>query len=78
MTFDLFLTLVSVFAAVAVTVGLVTSRVLSETTPERRRLREAARVPATGVLLDAPTLTPEESAFVKRMSSVVPRSPKEM
>jgi len=63
---------------VALTVGLVTQRVLSAATPERRRLREHERVPATGVLLDAPTLTPEESEFVKRMSAVVPRSPKDM
>ena len=78
MTPDLALVLVSVFAAVALTVGLVTSRVLSETTPERRRLRQSERVPTTGVLLDAPMLTPEETAFVKRMSSIVPRSPKDM
>ena len=78
MTPDLLLMLVAVFGAVAVTVGLVTARVLSEATPERRRLRQTAKVPVTGVLLDAPTLTPEESAFVKRMSAVVPRSPKDM
>ena len=78
MTPDLFLMIVSVFAAVGMTVFLVTSRVLSESNPERRRLRQTAAVPATGVLLDAPTLTPEETAFVKRMASVVPRSPKDM
>ena len=78
MTPDLLLMLVAVFGAVAVTVGLVTSRVLSEATPERRRLRQTAKAPTTGVLLDAPTLTPEETAFVKRMSALVPRSPKDM
>ncbi len=30
------------------------------------------------MLIDAPTLTAEESAFVKRISTLVPRSPKEM
>src|SRR5262245_22156984 len=78
MTPDLLLAIVTVFGAVALTVGLVSSRALSEATPERRRLRQAAKVPATGVLLDTPTLTPEESAFVKRMSAVVPRSAKDM
>ena len=78
MTPDIALMLVTVFAAVAITVGLVTSRVLSETTPERRRLRQHERAPTTGVLLDAPMLTPEETAFVKRMSAIVPRSPKDM
>lgn len=78
MTPDIALMLLTVFAAVAITVGLVTSRVLSEATPERRRLRQSERAPTTGVLLDAPMLTPEETAFVKRMSSIVPRSPKDM
>jgi tight adherence protein C len=78
MTPDIALMLVTVFAAVALTVGFVTSRVLSEATPERRRLRQSERAPTTGVLLDAPMLTPEETAFVKRMSSIVPRSPKDM
>src|SRR5262245_10867436 len=78
MTPDLLLVVVTVFGAVALAVGLVSSRALSEATPERRRLRQTARTQATGVLLDAPTLTPEETAFVKRMSAVVPRSTKDM
>ena len=78
MTFDLFLIVVTVFGAVGLTVALVTSRVLSEATPERRRLRQTTTAAPTGVLLDAPTLTTEETEFVKRMSAVVPRSPKDM
>ena len=30
------------------------------------------------MLLDAPSLTPEETAFVKRSHAIVPRSPKDM
>ena len=78
MTPDLLLIVVGVFGAVALLVGAVTARVLSEAGPERRRLRQAARVPSTGVLLEAPVLTTEESAFVKRVTAAVPRSPKEM
>jgi tight adherence protein C len=78
MTPELVLTLVAVFGAVALGVGALTSRVLSEAGPERRRLRQATRVPSTGVLLDVPALTAEDSAFVKRMTTIVPRSPKDM
>jgi tight adherence protein C len=51
---------------------------LSAVGPERRRLRQSAQVPATGVLIDTPTLTPEETVFVKRVTAAVPRSPKQM
>jgi tight adherence protein C len=74
----LLLAVVAVFGAVALGVGIVTSRVLSQATPERRRLRQATKAPATGVLIDAPTLTPAETGFVKQMSAMVPRSPKDM
>jgi hypothetical protein len=37
-------------------------------------------VPAvsTGVFIETPSLTPEETKFVKRMTAFVPRSPKQM
>lgn len=78
MTPALLLSLVAVFGAVALSVGLLTSRVLSEAAPERRRLRRASNVPTTGVLLDVPVLSTEEPAFVRRMSAVMPRSATEM
>ena len=74
----LLLTVVAVFAAVAVVVGFVASRVLAENSPERRRLRQAVAGPSTGVLLDSPTLTTEDSEWVKQLTGLVPRSPKTM
>ena len=78
MSTDLLITIVAVFGFVALTVGALTARVLSEATPERRRLRQTPRAQSTGVLREAPTLTPEETAFVKRVTAIVPRSPKDM
>jgi len=72
------LAITGVFGAVALLVGLVTDRILGSLTTERRRLKATTQAPVTGVLIDAPTLTTEESVFVKRMSKVVPRSPKAM
>jgi tight adherence protein C len=72
------LTVAGVFGAVALMVGLMTDRILSAVGPERRRLKRSAHVPVTGVLIDAPTLTPEETAFVKRVTAIVPRSAQQM
>jgi len=72
------LAITGVFGAVALLVGLATDRMLSALGPERRRLKRSAHVPVTGVLIDAQSLTPEESRFVKRVTAIVPRSPKQM
>jgi len=72
------LAITGVFGAVALLVGLATDRILSALGPERRRLKRSAHVPVTGVLIDAQSLTPEESRFVKRVTAMVPRSPKQM
>ncbi len=76
---EFLLTIVAVFGAVALTTAWITSTLLTRTAPERRRLRRAGQVsvPTTGVLLDGPMLTPGPSEFAKRMSAVLPRSPKE-
>ena len=58
------LAITGVFGAVALLVGLATDRILSALGPERRRLKRSAHVPVTGVLIDAQSLTPEESRFV--------------
>ncbi len=60
-------------------VGLADVRVLSETRrPSGAACGRPSASPTTGVLLDAPALTPEETEFVKQLSAVVPRSPKDM
>jgi tight adherence protein C len=73
-----FLAVVGVFCAVALMVGFATDRLLSGLAPGRRRLKQTSYVPQTGVLLETPSLTPEETEFVKRVTSFVPRSPKQM
>src|ERR671918_621946 len=75
--FLLILTVTAVFGAVALGVGVLTSRVLAQNSPERRRLRQAAG-PSTGVLIDSPTLTTEDSDWVKQITQMLPRSPKTM
>ena len=78
MTPELLLTVVTVFVAVALGVGGLAYYVLVEMAPERRRLERAAQPAASGVLVERPGLSDEPSQFVKQMSTLVPRSPKDM
>lgn len=78
MSGDLLLPLLAVFGSVALATGAVLSYVVARTAPERRRLERVARVSATGVLVDAPMLTAQESSLAKRIVDFFPRSPKEM
>jgi tight adherence protein C len=75
---ELWLAVVSVFGLVALSVGAVASYVLARSAPERRRLEQAATVPISGVFLDNPTLTEAPSPVLERMTTIVPRSPKDM
>ncbi|HXT72023.1 MAG TPA: type II secretion system F family protein [Vicinamibacterales bacterium] len=78
MTPDLWLTVAAVFGAVALLTGVGASRLLRDVTPERRRLMKTVTASATGVVLEQVSLTPEESKFVKQLTGLVPRSPKEL
>jgi tight adherence protein C len=80
MAIELILAIVGVFAAVLVGVGSLMYYVLAQTAPERRRLERAGLVATSGVLIDANagSLTPDETDFAKKVSSVIPRSPKDM
>jgi tight adherence protein C len=75
----LILTLVAVFGSVALIVGVVTWSTLESAAPERRRLERASQtgVPS-GVLLENPTLTSEPTELLKQLTSIVPRSPKDV
>ena len=78
---QLLLALVLTFVGVAVLTGLIASLVLSRQSPERRRLREmVAATTAGGGGLGAAqlTLTDRPDAMAKRVSTFVPKSPKEM
>jgi tight adherence protein C len=75
---QLMLALGLVFVCVAVLTGMVASVVVSRTSPERRRIRELAT--AGGPLLQAGplALTDKPGAVVKKVSTFIPKSPKEM
>lgn len=72
----LLLAVIAVFGTVALVVGAVGTWLLTEVSPERRRLKETKSSHASGVLLDTPSLTPDSSELVKRVNTFVPRSPK--
>ena len=74
----LILAVIAVFGTVALVVGALGTFLITEAGPERRRLQRAGQPVSSGVLLDTPSLTPEPSEFVKRASTLVPRSPKEV
>ena len=78
MTPVLWLTIIAVFGSVALMTGAIAARVLRDATPERRRLMKATAVTTTGVVLENTALTPEESKIAKRLTGLVPRSPKEL
>ena len=74
------LALVLVFVAVAVLAGLAASVILARTSTEQRRLREM--VAATGgagtIGVGTVGLTDQQGNMVRRVSTFVPKSPKEM
>jgi tight adherence protein C len=79
MSANLLLVIVAVFGTVALLVGTVASYVLTQTAPERRRLQQASvSATSSGVLVEGPSLTPQESGAAKRLSAIVPRSPKDL
>jgi tight adherence protein C len=66
-----------VFFGVAVLTGLAASTILARTSPERRRLREMAT--AGLITTGGPvSLTDRPDGFSKKLTSFVPKSPKEM
>ena len=73
------LALVLVFIAVAVLSGLAASVVMTRTSPERRRLREMVAATGASTIGTATlSLTDRPGQIVKRVSTFVPKSPKEM
>jgi tight adherence protein C len=76
---QLLVALVVVFVGVAVLTALIASVVMARQSPERRRLRELATA-GTGTLVSGGpvSLTDRPDAMAKRVSTFVPKSPKEM
>lgn len=76
MSTELLLGVIGVFGTVALIVGSVLSYALTQRAPARRRLEQTR--PGQSVLLENQALTDAPSPFAKRMSTFVPRSPKEV
>ena len=72
------LALLLVFVAVAVLAALATSTVMARSSPERRRLREMEAAGGVGVVVGPVSLTDRPDAVSRAVSSIVPKSPKEM
>lgn len=78
MSLELIVALSALFVGIAVTSGMLASSLFARHAPERQRLDRLAAAGASGVVLDAPALTEEPSAFAKRIATIVPKSPKDM
>jgi tight adherence protein C len=73
------LALVLVFVAVAVLTGLTTSVIMARTSTQQRRLREMVAATGGSTLgIGSLSLTDRPGVIVKRVSTMVPKSPKEM
>lgn len=77
---QLLVAVTATFIGVAVLAGLVASLVLGRISPERRRLRELANISGGAAVAGGGTLslTDKPDAVAKRVSTFVPKSPKEM
>jgi tight adherence protein C len=75
---DILIPVVGVVASLAVLAGMLTSYALTRVSPTRRRLVGMSTLGSSGVLVDTPRLTGNDGATVKRLSTYIPKSPKEM
>ncbi len=79
MSSGILLTLLVLFASLALFTGVVTSSLLSSVAPERRRLRAATREPRRVGLPETVTLSAmERSGFWHGVGKLMPRSAKDM
>lgn len=78
MSLALMLSIIGVFACVALISGLAVTRLLERATPEQRRLRTMAVPQAASLVLEPTQLTEVPDPFLQKLSKAMPRSPKEM
>ena len=78
MPIELLLSIVGVFACVALMTGLVATLMVQRASPEQRRLRSLAASTNTGLVLESTQLTEIPDPFLSKLSKAMPRSPKEM
>lgn len=80
MSLELIIGSLAIFAAVSLVAYAVGSTILARTSPEQRRLRQLGASAASGVVLDdgGSLLADSVSPALRRLSSLVPKSPKDM
>jgi tight adherence protein C len=78
MAIELILSIVAVFACVALVTGLTATAVFERATPERKRLRNLGASTPTQLVLEPTKLTEIPDPFLQKLSKAMPRSPKNM
>jgi tight adherence protein C len=78
MSVEILIAVAGVFVAIAVTAGTTASWWLGWSAPEQRRLRALTASPASGLVFTQSRLAEVPDPVLARLSSVLPKSPKEM
>ena len=79
MSVELIIAIVTVFAAVSLVAYAVGTTFLARSSPEQRRLRRLSATTTSGVVLEGGSLLADNvSPALRRLSSLVPKSPKDM
>ena len=75
---ELLLSIVGVFACVALVTGLAATMAIERASPEQKRLRTVANALPSGLVLEPTQLTEVPDPFLQKLSKAMPRSPKDM
>jgi tight adherence protein C len=78
MTYELVASFIVLFVSVAVLAGIIATRVLRWTAPERKRLRDLARPVGDDLWREPQSLTEAPNLLAERISRIVPRSAERM
>lgn len=74
---QILLAIVTIFVSVAVAGGMAANLLLTQLSPERRRIREAGKGGGS-LVIDSPRMTDSLSPMAERVATWVPKSPKEL
>jgi tight adherence protein C len=78
MPIELVLSVVGVFACVALVTGLTATAMFERATPERKRLRDLGTATNTQLVLEPTRLAEVPNPLLQKLSMAMPRSPKNM
>jgi tight adherence protein C len=78
MPIELVLSVVGVFACVALVTGLTATAMFERATPERKRLRDLGTATNTQLVLEPTMLAEVPNPLLQKLSMAMPRSPKNM